>query len=75
MELRHPNLIRVEEYFKDPIQPYFIMDLFPSYHLPKVRERARTKHADLVEELKAESLKFRDKAARDAQQLIELASQ
>jgi acyl-CoA dehydrogenase len=29
-------------------------DLFPSYHLPKVRERARTKHADLVEELKAE---------------------
>jgi acyl-CoA dehydrogenase len=29
-------------------------DLFPSYHLPKVRERARTKHPDLVEELKAE---------------------
>jgi len=29
-------------------------DLFPSYHLPKVRERARSKHPDLVEELKAE---------------------
>ncbi|MGZ5940620.1 MAG: acyl-CoA dehydrogenase family protein, partial [Rhizomicrobium sp.] len=29
-------------------------DLFPSYHLPKVRERARTKHPDLVEELRAE---------------------
>lgn len=33
MQLRHPNLVRVHEYFRDPIQPYFIMDLFPSYHL------------------------------------------
>jgi eukaryotic-like serine/threonine-protein kinase len=33
MQLIHPNLIRVHEYFRDPIQPYFIMDLFPSYHL------------------------------------------
>lgn len=33
MELRHPNLVRVHEYFKDPVQPYFIMDLFPSFHL------------------------------------------
>jgi serine/threonine protein kinase len=33
MEFRHPNLIRVHEYFKDPVQPYFIMDLFPSYHM------------------------------------------
>jgi serine/threonine protein kinase len=34
MELRHPNLIRVHEYFRDPIQPYFIMDMFPnSYHM------------------------------------------
>jgi serine/threonine protein kinase len=33
MELRHPNLIRVHEYIRDPVQPYFIMDLFPSYHL------------------------------------------
>jgi eukaryotic-like serine/threonine-protein kinase len=33
MELRHPNLIHVHEYFRDPIAPYFIMDLFPSYHL------------------------------------------
>jgi serine/threonine protein kinase len=32
-ELRHPNLIRVHEYFKDPVQPYFVMDLFPAYHL------------------------------------------
>jgi len=29
-------------------------DLFPSYHLPKVRERAKSKHPDLVEELRAE---------------------
>ena len=29
-------------------------DLFPSYHLPKVRENARSKHSDLVEELRAE---------------------
>jgi acyl-CoA dehydrogenase len=29
-------------------------DLFPSYHVPKVRDAAREKHADLVEELKAE---------------------
>ena len=33
MELRHPNLVRVHEYFKDPNGPYFIMDLFQSYHL------------------------------------------
>jgi serine/threonine protein kinase len=29
----HPNLIRVHEYFRDPVQPYFIMDLFPAFHL------------------------------------------
>ncbi|MBV9043984.1 MAG: hypothetical protein JO294_02585 [Alphaproteobacteria bacterium] len=29
-------------------------DLFPSYHLPKVRERAREQHADLVKELREE---------------------
>jgi acyl-CoA dehydrogenase len=29
-------------------------DLFPSYHVPKVREAARTKHADLVKELQEE---------------------
>jgi serine/threonine protein kinase len=33
MQLRHPNIIHVHEYFRDPVQPYFIMDLFPSYHL------------------------------------------
>jgi serine/threonine protein kinase len=33
MELRHPNIIHVHEYIRDPVQPYFIMDLFPSYHL------------------------------------------
>ena len=33
MQLRHPNLVRVHEYFRDPVQPYFLMDLFPSYHL------------------------------------------
>jgi serine/threonine protein kinase len=33
MELRHPNLVRVFEYVKDPVQPYFVMDNFTSYHL------------------------------------------
>jgi serine/threonine protein kinase len=33
MALRHPNLVRVHEYIRDPSQPYFVMDLFPSYHL------------------------------------------
>ena len=33
MELRHPNLVHVHEYIRDPSGPYFIMDLFPSYHL------------------------------------------
>lgn len=33
MQLRHPNLIHVHEYFRSTNQPYFIMDLFPSYHL------------------------------------------
>lgn len=32
-QLRHPNLIRVHEYVRDPEQPYFTMDLFQSYHL------------------------------------------
>jgi serine/threonine protein kinase len=33
MELRHPNLVRAHAYVKDPEQPYFVMELFPSYHL------------------------------------------
>ncbi len=33
MDFRHPNLVRVHEYFKDKHQPYFVMDLFPSYHM------------------------------------------
>jgi serine/threonine protein kinase len=33
MGLRHPNLVRVHEYVKDPAQPYFVMDYFPGYHL------------------------------------------
>lgn len=32
-DLRHPNLVRVHEYFKDRVQPYFVMDLFPSIHM------------------------------------------
>jgi serine/threonine protein kinase len=33
MEMRHPNLVRVHEYNRDPAQPYFVMDYFPGYHL------------------------------------------
>ncbi len=33
MEMRHPNLVRVFEYVKDPVQPYLVMDYFPGYHL------------------------------------------
>jgi serine/threonine protein kinase len=33
MDLRHPNLVRVHEFVKDPEQPYFVMDHFPSFHL------------------------------------------
>ncbi|MGC8643734.1 MAG: serine/threonine protein kinase [Isosphaeraceae bacterium] len=33
MEMRHPNLIRVYEYVKDPTGPYFVMDFFPGLHL------------------------------------------
>lgn len=33
MDLRHPNLVRVHDFVRDPEQPYFTMDLFPSYHL------------------------------------------
>jgi serine/threonine protein kinase len=32
-ELRHPNLIRVYEIVKDPVQPFFVMELFTGYHL------------------------------------------
>jgi len=33
MTLRHPNLVHVHEFIRDPHQPYFIMDLFPSIHM------------------------------------------
>jgi eukaryotic-like serine/threonine-protein kinase len=33
MELRHGNLIRVYELVKDPVQPYFVMELFLGLHL------------------------------------------
>src|SRR3954466_444987 len=33
MQLRHPNLVHVHEYIRDPEQPYFIMDLFPAIHM------------------------------------------
>jgi eukaryotic-like serine/threonine-protein kinase len=33
LELRHANLIRVYEFVKDPVQPYFVMELFTGYHL------------------------------------------
>ena len=33
MELRHNNLIRVYEYVRDPVQPYFVMELFTGQHL------------------------------------------
>ncbi len=33
MDLRHPNLVRVQEFVKDPNQPYFVMELFTGYHL------------------------------------------
>ncbi|SIO67712.1 hypothetical protein SAMN05444166_8428 [Singulisphaera sp. GP187] len=33
MQMRHPNLIHVHEYFRDSVQPYFVMDHFPSFHL------------------------------------------
>jgi serine/threonine protein kinase len=33
MELRHPNLIRVYEFVKDKVQPYFVMELFTGHHL------------------------------------------
>jgi serine/threonine protein kinase len=33
MQLIHPNLIRVHEYFRSGDLPYFIMDLFPAIHM------------------------------------------
>ncbi|HMF38544.1 MAG TPA: serine/threonine-protein kinase, partial [Isosphaeraceae bacterium] len=33
LEMRHANLVRVFEYVKDPVQPYFVMEYFPGYHL------------------------------------------
>jgi serine/threonine protein kinase len=33
MELRHTNLIRVYELVRDPVQPYFVMELFTGSHL------------------------------------------
>jgi eukaryotic-like serine/threonine-protein kinase len=33
IELRHPHLIKVIEFVKDPTQPYFVMELFTGYHL------------------------------------------
>jgi eukaryotic-like serine/threonine-protein kinase len=33
MDLRHANLIRVYELVKDPVQPFFVMELFTGHHL------------------------------------------
>ncbi len=33
MSLRHPNLIKVIDFVKDPKRPYFVMDLFSGLHL------------------------------------------
>ena len=33
IDLRHPNLVRVHEYVADPVQPYIVMDFFPSQHM------------------------------------------
>jgi serine/threonine protein kinase len=33
MQLHHPNLIKVHEYFRSGDLPYFIMDLFPAMHM------------------------------------------
>jgi hypothetical protein len=44
------------------------------YELIALDRLAGTLRPATVEELKAESLKFRDKAAQDAQQLIEMVS-
>jgi serine/threonine protein kinase len=33
MDLRHTNLIRVYELVRDPVQPYFVMELFTGHHL------------------------------------------
>jgi serine/threonine protein kinase len=33
MDLRHTNLIRVYEFVKDPVQPFFVMELFTGHHL------------------------------------------
>jgi serine/threonine protein kinase len=33
MELSHPNLIRVYDFVRDRVQPYFVMELFTGHHL------------------------------------------
>ncbi len=42
-ELQHPCLLRVHDFVKDPLQPYFTMDFFPSKHL-RLPISAPTKH-------------------------------
>jgi len=47
MELRHPNLIRVYDFVNDKVQPYFVMEYFPSQHL-----RLALGKRDLYEQIK-----------------------
>lgn len=47
MDLRHPNLIRVYDFVNDKVQPYFVMEYFPSSHL-----RLALGKRDLYEQIK-----------------------
>ena len=41
-------------------------DLFPSYHLPKLKEAALDKYGSAIDELKAEAAKMRPTASAEA---------
>jgi serine/threonine protein kinase len=56
MELRHPSLMRVYEFVKDRVQPYFVMELFTGHHLklsiarPKLYPMPRTLLHRIIEQ-------------------------
>ncbi|MEO6808244.1 MAG: protein kinase, partial [Isosphaeraceae bacterium] len=68
MEFRHPNLIRVHEYFKNKNGPYFVMDYFPSStHLrmvvgkPRDHEWVRPKLHWIIEQAAAGLISMHEK--------------
>lgn len=66
-DLQHPNLVAVHEYVRDKVQPYFVMDYFPSTHMrlvlakPGLYDEYRPKLHRIIEQAAAGLAYMHDK--------------